>query len=49
MVTLYAQLIINHRKTLSQIPTNLKAQVLEKLIEMGYDSEGNPLPKESTE
>lgn len=45
MVTLYAQLIINHRKTIDQIPTSMRTQVIQKLIEMGYDTDGNPLPE----
>lgn len=46
MVTLYVTLIINHRKTIDQVPESIRAKVIEELFNQGYDSDGNPLTGE---
>lgn len=49
MVDLYAKLIINKRRTFDSIPDNLKAKVEARLKEMGYDTNGDPIPVNSEE
>ena len=44
MVSLYCTLIINKRKTFTDVPVNFQAAVEEKLRELGYDTNGDPLP-----
>lgn len=41
MVNLYATLIINKRRTFDQVPEKFKAGVEAKLLEYGYDTNGN--------
>lgn len=41
MISVYVALIINHRKTIDQVPENIRTAVIEKLIADGYDTEGN--------
>lgn len=43
MVSLYATLIIEKRRTFDSVPAKLKSQVEAKLLEMGYDTNGNPI------
>lgn len=45
MVSVYFSLIINHRKTINDVPDSIRPQVIEKLISEGYDTEGNPIEK----
>ncbi len=47
MVSLYCTLIINKRKTFTDVPVNFRAAVEEKLRELGYDTNGDPLPIEA--
>lgn len=47
MVSVYVSLIINHRKTIDQVPASIRPQVIEQLIAEGYDTEGNPIEKDS--
>ena len=46
MVDLYAYLIIRKKKTYSKVPDKYKADVEARLLELGYDTDGNPI-KES--
>lgn len=46
MVTLYCTLIINKRRTFDQVPDKFKNEVKEKLEELGYDTNGDPITKE---
>lgn len=43
MVTVYAILIINEKKTFAQVPDKLKPAVKEALASMDLDENGNPL------
>ena len=47
MVNLYCTLIINKRKKFSDVPETLKNAVKERLLELGYDTEGNPIAEEA--
>lgn len=47
MVAVYVTLIINHRKTIDQVPATIRAAVIERLIEEGYDTEGNKINADS--
>lgn len=46
MVNLYCTLIIKKRKKFSEVPETLQLAVEARLRELGYDTEGEPLPKE---
>lgn len=46
MVELYARLIINKRRTFDQIPSKFRADVEAKLMEYGYDTNGDPIAEE---
>lgn len=46
MVNLYATLIINKRRTFGQVPEKFKADVEAKLLEYGYDTNGDPIAEE---
>ena len=39
MVKLYANLIINGRRTLDEVPENIKGAVIEELRRRGYEVE----------
>ena len=43
MVNLYCSLIINKRRTLDDVPEKFKDDVIARLNELGYDTNGNPL------
>lgn len=43
MINLYATLIRNKRRTIDQIPKNLRTAVIDKLKELGYDDNGDPI------
>lgn len=43
MVALYAALIINSRRTFSQVPAKFKEAVKEDLAALGLDENGNPV------
>lgn len=44
MVDVYVALIINGRRTIDQVPANLRPAVLAELNALGLDGYGNPLP-----
>lgn len=46
MVEIYVKLIINKRRTFDQIPAKFQADVEAKLIEYGYDTNGDPIATE---
>ena len=46
MVEIYTKLIINKRRTLDQVPAKFQADVEARLLEYGYDSNGDPIVKE---
>jgi hypothetical protein len=43
MVALYVALIINSRRTFSQVPAKFKEAVKEDLAALGLDENGNPV------
>ncbi len=49
MVDLYARLIIYKRRTFDSVPSNLKDKVEARLKEMGYDTNGDPIPVNNEE
>ena len=46
MIKLYCKLILNGRRTFETVPDTLKELVKTALNEMGYDTNGDPLPTE---
>lgn len=46
MVELYTRLIINKRRIFDQIPSKFQADVEVKLMEYGYDTNGDPIAEE---
>lgn len=44
MVDVYVALIVNKRRTISQVPVHLQPAVLAELNALGLDGNGNPLP-----
>ena len=44
MVDVYITLIVNKRRTIDQVPAQLKSDVLAGLNALGLDGYGNPLP-----
>lgn len=47
MVNLYCTLIINKRRTYDSVPAKFKDEVKTKLMELGYDTDGNPITTEA--
>jgi hypothetical protein len=45
MVDLYATLIINKKRSFSSVPSRLQDAVRDRLYELGYDTDGNPIPE----
>lgn len=43
MVDVYVALIIRKRRTIEQVPQNLRAQVLADLNALGLDGNGDPI------
>lgn len=43
-VTIFVSLIVAKRRTIDEVPDNLKADVLADLNAMGLDGYGDPLP-----
>ena len=43
MVDLYAQLIINKRRIIDKVPKEKRQAVVERLRELGYDQDGQPI------
>lgn len=46
MVSIYATLIINGRRTFDSVPKHLQAKVEAELKNRGYGTNGQPLPVE---
>lgn len=46
MVEVYTKLIIGKRRTLDQVPAKFQVEVKERLLEYGYDTNGDPIAKE---
>ncbi len=47
MVNLYCTLIVNKRRKFEDVPANMQSAVEEKLRELGYDTNGDPLTEEA--
>lgn len=43
MVEIYCKLIIVKRRPFDRVPDNFKAAVEERLKELGYDTNGDPI------
>lgn len=43
MVDVYCKLIISKRRTFDRVPDVFKDEVESKLIELGYDTNGDPI------
>lgn len=43
MVDIYVALIVKHRRTIEQVPINLREAVLADLAALGLDGSGNPI------
>lgn len=43
MVDVYVALIVKGRRTIEQVPSSLRQQVLDELAALGLDGSGNPL------
>lgn len=43
MVEIYCKLIINKRRTFDRVPDKFKMDVQVRLVELGYDTNGNPI------
>ena len=43
MVDLYVKLIINKRRDFGSVPDKFKEQVEARLLELGYDTNGDPI------
>lgn len=43
MVDIYATLIINKKRTFDTVPSKLKSAVESRLLELGYDTNGDPV------
>lgn len=44
MVDLYATIIRAKRRKFETVPANLQEAVRERLLELGYDTNGDPIP-----
>lgn len=43
MVEIYCKLIITKRRIFDKVPDNFKVEVEERLRELGYDTNGDPI------
>ena len=43
MIDLYVALIVNHRRTINQVPAQFKDAVMADLTALGLDGNGNPI------
>lgn len=43
MIDIYCKLIIAKRRTFDKVPDDFKTEVKEKLKELGYDTNGDPI------
>lgn len=46
MIEIYCKLIIGKRRTFDRVPENFKADVESRLVELGYDTNGDPIATE---
>lgn len=46
MVDVYAKLIIKKKRNFNAIPKSMQAAVEERLLELGYDTNGDPIEEE---
>lgn len=46
MVSLYCTLIINKRRAFNQVPEKIQGKVETRLMELGYDVNGDPVARE---
>ena len=49
MVDVYVKLIIKKKRKFSAIPKNMRAAVEARLLELGYDTNGDPIETEPEE
>lgn len=49
MVDVYAKLIIKKKRKFSSIPRNMQPAVEARLLELGYDTNGDPIETEPEE
>lgn len=49
MVAIFSGLIVGKRRTIEDVPDQLKEPVLADLAALGLDGHGNPLPVEKVE
>lgn len=47
MVEIYVKLIINKRRTFDKVPAKFREAVKERLLELGYDTNGDPITSEA--
>ena len=43
MIDIYCKLVIAKRRTFDKVPDDFKTEVKEKLKELGYDTNGDPI------
>lgn len=43
MIEIYCKLIINKRRTFDKVPDDFKIKVEERLKELGYNTNGDPV------
>lgn len=43
MVDMYLALVINHRRTITQVPVQFRDAVMADLTALGLDGNGNPI------
>lgn len=46
MIEIYCKLIIGKRRTFDKVPDNFKMEVENRLKELGYDTNGDPITVE---
>lgn len=46
MISLYCTLIINKRRSFDHVPEKIQTEVRNKLSELGYDINGDPITGE---
>ncbi len=46
MVDIYCKLIISKRRTFDRVPDTFKSAVEARLLELGYDTNGDPIVTE---
>ena len=45
MIEVYCKLVIGKRRTFDRVPDNFKAEVEARLLELGYDTNGDKIAK----